>query len=434
MVKNYVLDTNVLLTDPDAIFNFEDNIVVIPIGVIEELDTFKKHQGELGKNARSVSRSLDTLMQKGDLRKGVEIPNSEGGKVKVLYNGNLHQYNKKKNVDLHVIHIAEKLTSENSEERTVIVSRDTNVRIRAKALGLEAQDYESIIVDDGIPFGFSSIILSGKETKLFEKLEENLVIDVSDLPISEGLPENHYINLISETNRKRNILSKRSGDRIAVLPDFRQGIKIKPKNLEQTFVMSALLDEDIRLVSITGPAGTGKTILATAVGYYLTEKTKTYSKLLVSRPVMPLGRDIGFLPGNVGEKLDPWMQPIYDALERIMSKKNIDGRELVMESSFINIEPLTYIRGRSIHDQFVIIDEAQNLTPLELKTIITRAGGHTKIVLTGDITQIDNPYINEKSNGLSVITKSFVPSALSANVVMTKGVRSPLAQEATERL
>ena len=218
------------------------------------------------------------------------------------------------------------------------------------------------------------------------------------------------------------------------LEPFRQGIKVKPKNLEQTFVMDALLDEDISLVSVTGCAGTGKTIISLAIGYYLVEKLKAYSKLLVSRPVFPMGRDIGYLPGGINSKLDPWMQPIYDALERIIDKKGVDGRQVVFQSSGIYVEPLTYIRGRSIHDQFVIIDESQNLSPLELKTIITRAGEHTKIVLTGDTSQIDNPYFDERSNGLSVITRAFIESPVAANIVMHRGVRSKLSQEATERL
>jgi PhoH-like ATPase len=187
-------------------------------------------------------------------------------------------------------------------------------------------------------------------------------------------------------------------------------------------------------VSITGRAGTGKTIIATAIGYYLVERTKAYNKLLVSRPVFPMGRDIGYLPGGINSKLDPWMQPIYDALEKVINKKGVDGRQIVFQSQGIYVEPLTYIRGRSIHDQFVIIDEAQNLTPLELKTIITRAGEHTKVILTGDISQIDNPYIDERSNGLSVVTRAFIDSPIAANIVLSKGVRSTLSKEATERL
>jgi len=441
-LKNFIIDTNVLLQDPESIYKFDEHNVIIPIGVIEELDRFKKDSGELGRNARKVSRELDELRQQGDLRKGVKV-NSLNGTLRVLYNGSLGGYKKEANIDLHVIHIAQKLKRDESDIPCIIVSKDINVRIRADALGLFAENYlGNFLENEAVCRGFLEIQIDSNIIDLFtenEKIEANLVF-------GEDVPNANYYVLMKdlEGDKQKSAMAKVSPDRLFLtqIKKLKQGIKIHPKNLEQTFAFDALLDPDIKLVCLIGPAGTGKTLLASGVGWYCVEKVKHYDKMLISRPIQPMGRDLGYLPGDLNEKLDPWMQPIYDALEIIHGKstkggdnsKAVVGKEIAKQSNRIFIEPLTYIRGRSIHNQFVIVDEAQNLSPLELKTIISRAGENTKIVLTGDIDQIDNPYVDRKSNGLSVVANSFLDCEIAAHIVMSKGVRSQLSEEATKRL
>jgi PhoH-like ATPase len=426
MVKNYVLDTNVVLLDPQAIFKFEDNNIIIPIGVIEELDKFKKDQTELGKNARQISRYLDDLRHDGDLRKGVKIGD---GTIAVRYDGNLNSYYKEKNVDLHVIHIAQKTIEKEPDVPCVIVSRDINVRIRANALGIIAENYESDQVNhEEIDCGYHDILI---DDKLFEEFASEHDVYISKLNINFDFFPNEYLVVYNSSNAS--LLGRVDSEcrRIKKLISCNKGVGIYPKNKEQSFLMDALLDNDIKLVCVAGGAGTGKTIMSLAVGYYLTVHKKEYKRLLVSRPVFPMGKDIGALPGDIDEKLDPWMCPIYDAFEVI--KDGANGRSVV-DGNHVVVEPLTYIRGRSIKDQFLIIDESQNLNIHEVKTIITRAGENTKVVLTGDIYQIDNPYIDSMSNGLSSAIINMRDSKLSAHVVLSKGVRSELAEEASKKL
>jgi len=430
MIKNYVLDTNVLLLDPQAISKFEDNNIIIPIGVIEELDKFKKDQSELGRNAREVSRSLDQLRSEGDLRFGVKSGN---GKLSVKYDGKVNAYYKESNVDLHVIHIAQRLLEESPDIPCVIVTRDINVRIRANALGINAENYESDqIRHSEIDKGYDEITM-GEEA--FFSFSESKEISIADLSLDIAVFPNHYLVIRKDTDNKSSLLGRIDVDckTIKRLLPCPYGIGLTAKNKEQGFALDALLDDNIKLVSISGKAGSGKTLLSLAVGYYLTTKQKQYQRLLVSRPVFPMGKDLGYLPGDINEKLDPWMTPIYDAFDVIKDSTKINGRAMV-DGCNVVVEPLTYIRGRSIRNQFLIIDESQNLTTHEIKTIITRAGENTKVVLTGDIYQIDNPYIDSLSNGLSVVTTCMKDSKLSANIILEKGVRSALAEEAANKL
>lgn len=432
MIKNYIIDTNVLLQDPEAIFNFEDNNVIIPIGVIEELDKFKKDMTELGRNARQVSRTLDELRSKGDLRKGVPV--GKGGTLQVKYNGNLASFYKEQNIDLHVIHIAQETTKNHLEMPCIIITKDVNIRIRADALGLKAENYENgTVAHCELDRGFIEVELEQNIFERFAKQKEFLVADIENFP--KTVP-NYYLVITKAGLDKKTILAKTTydGEKITKLIHGPVKFSIRPQNREQSFLVDALLDEQIKLVSVVGKAGSGKTLLSTAMGYYLTIEKEVYKRLLVSRPVFPMGKDIGFLPGDIGEKLDPWMQPIYDAFDVINDHKHASGKEIVKKNPKIIVEPLTYIRGRSIHDQFLIVDEAQNLTPLEIKTIITRAGENTKIVLTGDIFQIDNPYVDMESNGLSVVMKAFRGSSLATGLMLEKGVRSALADEASNKL
>lgn len=430
MIKNMVIDTCTLLSDPDAIYAFEDNTVIIPIGVIEELDKFKKDQSELGRNARQVSRALDTLREAGDLSKGVKLPSN--GILKVCYNGNLHSLYKEKNVDLHVIHIAQETLKNDPKTLCVIVTKDVNVRIRANALGLKAENYErGAMKKDELDKGYTTVEI---DPDAFEELVSAKKVALEKVPQVKDLPANYYL-VVKKIGEKNSILCRISRDRTVVkqLIKLPKELKIEAKNKEQSFLLDALLDKDIKLVSVVGKAGSGKTLLSVAVAHYLTITEGKYKRMLVSRPVYPMGKDIGFLPGDIDEKLSPYLAPIYDALDIIYNFK-VSGQDILLENPLIVVEPLTYIRGRSIHDQILIVDEAQNLTKLEIKTIITRAGENTKIILTGDIDQIDNPYIDSLSNGLSIVMDAFRGSSLSAGLILEKGVRSPLAGEASDRL
>ena len=726
-MKNFIIDTNVLLQNPDAIFSFENNSIIIPIGVIEELDTFKRDPGELGRNSRQVSRTLDIFREAGDLRSGVEMEG--GGTIRVIYNGNLGTYKKEKDVDYHVLHIAEVIKNNDPESETIVISRDVNVRLKANALGIKSQDYEAGKVCEKILD--SGHIEVEPDKKSYAKLFLNDECESSEIFGEDEIPyPNYYIMVKPKAKKDKNILAKitKECDFLKKIDRIPEKVKIKPKNKEQAFAMDALLDPRIHLVSLVGMAGTGKaqplsskvltpngfknmgdlkvgdevltpgnkvskiksihpqgekecfiarfsdgssteccmdhlwktkteggnwkirslgeiketikenheipivmgldfnknyetsispyvfgliigapkdlnnfetevvggnelklgitnelsrlnlwgksknrlfipdcykyntaekrlellrgimdsklnskleinissrklagdikfiveslggqsiiisnqsgylvciklnedtnpfklrrlseeyqkknkkskdvyrklvdviscgkketqciyiddkehlyitddfivthnTLLATAAGQYLVEQVSEYEKMLISRPVQPTGKDIGYLPGTIEEKMDPWMSPIYDAIEIIyggdLRNKKINGRQIVAQSGKILIEPLTYIRGRSIHNQFMIIDEAQNLTSLEIKTIITRAAENTKIVLTGDIDQIDNPYLDKRTNGLSVVLDAFRDSKYSAHIIMKEGVRSPLSEEATKRL
>jgi PhoH-like ATPase len=431
-IKTYILDTNVLLQSPDSIYSFEDNNVIIPIGVIEELDKFKRDQTELGRNARQVSRSLDALRENGDLKSGVKLQN--GGLLKVRYNGNLEGFYKEQNVDLHVIRIAQETVKHEPNIPCIIVTKDVNIRIRANALGLKAENYErNSIQRSELDKGYSEIQLDETD---FEELigKKQLAVEkVKQIQIKD-LPSNYYL-VVKKENEKNSILARINTDKTVIkkLISPPKDFFLSAKNKEQAFLLDALFDKDIKLVSVAGKAGSGKTLLSVAVGHYLTLIEKQYKRLLVSRPVYPMGKDIGFIPGEILDKLDPYLSPIYDALDIIYNYKS-NGRDIILENPNIVVEPLTYIRGRSIHNQILLVDEAQNLTSLEIKTIITRAGENTKIVLTGDIEQIDNPYVDSLSNGLSIVMAAFRNSPLSTSLILEKGVRSLLAEAASKLL
>lgn len=444
MIKNLVLDTNILLLDPDSIMNFKENNVIIPIGVIEELDRFKKENGELGKNSRDVARKLDALRLKGDLKVGVKLENGFDGTLKVIYNGNLNNYLKETNVDFHILHIAKILQDAEPDSPCIIVSKDVNIRIRANALGILSEDYEASQITEEIDKGYSEVKCDVGRIERINNERKVAISDCMDFFTSDPISSHYLIIKCDDEGLKKsqinNILAKVSPDKkfIEALEPLKGGLRLRPKNVEQTFVLDALMDERIKLVSIIGASGTGKSLLACAVGHYFLTKTDQYYKMLISRPMVSMGNKdtVGFLPGDLISKLDPWMQPIYDSFETLISnKKEIkDGREFVLQQKNIKIEVLAYIRGRSIHDQYFLIDECQNTSSLEIKTIVTRAGEGTKIILTGDIDQIDNPYLDKYSNGLTVATKSFIGSELAAHIVMSKGVRSRLSEEASHRL
>jgi PhoH-like ATPase len=435
MKKVFVLDTNVLLHDPMAIFRFEDNDVVLPITIIEELDRFKKDTADTGRNARYVSRTLDDLRRKGSLVQG--IPLEQGGylKVALCHRDTLLQLPAELEGDQgdNAILAVAMEYRHHYDLPVVLVSKDTNLRIKADALGLVAEDYETdkVNIDDLYTGTLDVMVSAATMSQLFG--EGYLQLDIPLYP-------NQAITLIDESNPAHTALAFVRGDSGKLVPLTKlshAGVsRVQPRNREQRFAFELLLQDSISLVTLVGKAGTGKTLLAIAAGVQKVADERLYSRLLIARPIVPLGRDIGYLPGDLTEKLNPWMQPLYDNFDLIFGTQDLRGRpdhwrrghEEMIDQGLLQIEPLTYIRGRSIPRQFLIVDEAQNLTPHEVKTILTRAGEGTKIILTGDPDQIDNPYVDAASNGLTYVVERFKDEALAGHVTLTKGERSELAE------
>lgn len=430
MKKNYILDTNVLLHDPSAFRHFEDNTVIIPISVIEEIDHFKRDVTERGRCARQVSRMLDELRTRGKLSDGVDLEG--GGRVRVAMplEGEPRSYGEGY-ADREILALARAMQKQNDALPCIVVSKDINLRIKADGMGLDAEDYESDRVDiNEIYLGYSEWDVPAEALAAFAADGE--------LPYSgDARPPNEYVTLRDAEQPKHTALGRLdpTGQTVmALIPTPRELGSIRPRNREQFFALDALLDERVKLVTIIGKAGTGKTLLAVAAGLHNTLERKLYRKMLVSRPTLPMGRDLGYLPGTLQEKLDPWMQPIFDAMDLINSGRANGTRPHDAVGDQVSIEPLSFIRGRSIHQHFMIIDEAQNLTPLEVKTIITRVGHGSKIILTGDIYQIDNPYVDATSNGLAKAVGRFRDHGVAAHITLGKGVRSELAELAANVL
>ncbi|MGB9341705.1 MAG: PhoH family protein [Polyangiales bacterium] len=440
MKKTYVLDTNVVLHDPLAVYKFEDNAVVLPIFVIEEVDQFKKELSELGQNARHLSRILDDLRSQNGrtLDQGVPIE-STGGELRVAVPPQMPKRARGPGeMDRFILQMALDLRDEHPEQPLIFVTMDTNLRIRADALGLKAETYEGgrVSIDEL----YSGVVTADVDRALVDQLAQRETIDASRLEV-QLYPHAGVVLREREQHRHTSLgrFDSKSGT-IVPLRIGREGVwRVRPRNLEQYFALDMLLSPDIHLLTLVGKAGTGKTLLAIAAGLQSVVQDGAYSRMLVSRPIFPMGRDVGYLPGTVEEKLNPWMQPIFDNLEYIFSSGR--GRmsehrnyEELLASGVIQIEPLTYIRGRSLPNQFLVVDEAQNLTPHQVKTVITRCGSDTKIVLTGDPYQIDNPYVDAASNGLTVVAQRFQGESIGAHVTLSKGERSELAERATQLL
>ena len=437
-VKNYVLDTNVLLHDPNAILNFQDNHVLIPIEVIEEIDKFKRETSDRGQNARNVSRRLDGLRSIGSLSTGVPLAN--GGRLRILFGKEISIGSRAASVangsvDSRILAHALALHDADPDQRTALVTKDINLRLKADAWGLPAEDYETdqINVQD-LYTGHFELIVTAAQLADF-KLRGEL-----PLPADSRLRNpNEYCTLHEEGTTKRTMLAKvdPTATKLITLQECQNVWGIKPKNREQHFALDALLDERVKLVTLMGKAGTGKTLLALAAGLKRTVTDREFRRLMVARPTVSMGKELGFLPGSLDEKLSPWMQPIHDALE-LLGDLNM-GREHgrtgdLLRNGTIVVEALSYIRGRSIAHQFMIVDEAQNLTPLEAKTILTRVGHGTKIILTGDPYQIDNPYVDVSSNGFNYVISRFREQALAAHIELSRGERSELAELAANVL
>ena len=439
MIKNFVLDTNVLLHNPAALASFTDNNVIIPIVVVEELDKFKASADKKGMHARQALREIDSLIKKGALDKGAKMEN--GGTLKISFSSgeNLPDCDASLN-DNKILVVA--LELQKKGEKVIFVSKDVNARIKAAAFGLKTSDFEKQKVQyDTLYKGWRELLLPSSEiAKLYKDKK---------LKVKEKLLKNEYLLLKAEDKQNESALAKyvSEEDCIVPLPNYYDAMGIKPLNMEQRFAFDLLLDDKVKLVTLIGTAGTGKTLIAVACALQKTIGTDPkYEKTLVSRPVVPLGKDIGYLPGTKDQKLNYWMQPIFDNLHFILNteknKERKDGKEFnpqskidyLLDTNVLEIEALTYIRGRSIPHQFMIIDEAQNLTPHEIKTIISRAGEETKIILTGDAEQIDNPYLDANSNGLSYTAERMKEQDITGHVLLTKSERSELASLAVNLL
>jgi PhoH-like ATPase len=437
--KVFVLDTNVILHDSSCLFQFKDNDVVIPITVIEELDQFKRGKETINCNAREFLRDLDSLSGVKLFDGGISIGEGKG-RVSIHLESEFHDKLKLNfslhKADHHILNTAYHIALRESFERTVLVTKDVNLRMKAKSIGIKAEDYTSDHVKNIAEIYRGRRVLENLPTYLIEQLYQAPY--ETELPaelVSEPFLPNEYV-----------ILKNGSMSALGVFDPASQKIRriesrlcsgIKARNAEQAFALDALINRNIPLVSLTGKAGTGKTLVALASAI---ESKKYYRQIFLSRPVVPLSnKDIGFLPGDIKSKLDPYMQPLFDNLSVIENRPNVDAnRKLqvkeMMDSEKIIITPLAYIRGRSIVKVFFIVDEAQNLTPHEVKTIITRAGEGTKIVFTGDIFQIDHPYLDSQSNGLSYLIERMKGQSLYAHINLEKGERSELSELAISLL
>jgi PhoH-like ATPase len=434
--KIYVLDTNVLLSDFNALYAFKSNDVVIPLKVLEEIDKHKKRQDGVGANARQVIRELDKLREKGSLAEGVKL----GGKKGVLRVKNYGDCKLPSDMSMEdpdnqiLATVFNASVGENSSVRVVLVSQDINVRVKADALGLTAEDYTTNqIVDkaEEVYTGFAQHLVDDAIIDRFYA-GEKLSLEEKDIK----LHPNQYVMLVSNANEKKTALAKfkNYNHPLSKVKEYKEGIwDVRPKNKEQQFAFDLLMDQDVKIVSLVGRAGCGKTLIALAAGLKQILDDRTYKKLIVSRPVQPMGRDIGFLPGTLEEKMMPWIAPIQDNLEFLMGDDK-EHMKMLQEQGTIEIEALTFIRGRSISNAFIIIDEAQNLTMHELKTIITRVGEGTKIILTGDIDQIDSAFLDATNNGLTYAVEKFKPFELAGHISLQKGERSAVASLAASVL
>jgi len=444
--KNYILDTSVFLTDAESIFKFENNDIFIPLKVLEEIDKHKKRQDSVGANSRRIIRILDDLRSRGNLQKGVRIEKGKGI-VRVMSYESLKETVFPPDLDIRIpdhtiIATAKAVQVQIPNRKAIIVSRDINMRVICDSIGLLSEDYNNervVTSSDELYQGFVEHLVDDAVIDQFYEGEE-VALDPDDLGYQ--LCSNQYLMLISNSNPKKTALVRYMGARMNLkrierdkIPDWR----INARNKEQSFAIDLLLDPSVKLVSLVGRAGSGKTLLAIAAGLEQTiglnvgGSGNLYDRLIVSRPVQPLGKDIGFLPGTLHDKMMPWLMPIQDNLQFLMGN-NKNTLQMYVEKGKIEIEALTYIRGRSISNAFVIIDEAQNLTMHEIKTIITRIGEGTKIVLTGDIEQIDNAYVNETSNGLAHAVEKFKQFPISGHVTFKKGERSEIASLAAKVL
>jgi len=442
--KNYVLDTSIYLTDAESIFKFGNSDIFIPLKVLEEIDKHKKRQDSVGINARKIIRILDELRAKGDLQKGVRLGKGKG-LLKVVSYECIKGAPFPADLDIKIpdhmiIATAMAIKVECPRRKMIVVSRDINMRVICDSVGIPAQDYDNESVITSSEELYSGFVVHSVDDQIIDRFYHNEEIFIAEDEIgSQKWYPNQYLLLVSNANDKKSAIARFNSHHSPIkkiVHDNLSDWKIKARNKEQSLAFDLLMDPDVKLVTLVGRAGSGKTLCAIAAGLQQTiglRGENKYSRLIVSRPVQPLGKDIGFLPGSLEEKMLPWLMPIQDNLQFLLGNDK-NALQLYMEKGLIELEALTYIRGRSISNAFVIIDEAQNLTKHEVKTIITRIGENTKIVLTGDVEQIDNVYINETSNGLAHAVEKFKKFPLAGHVTFKKGERSEIASIASKVL
>ena len=435
--KTYVLDTSVYLTDSNCINSFNNNDIVIPLKVLEEIDKHKKRQDSVGSQARSIIRNLDALRDKGSLSKGVRIGKGLG----IVRVSSYNPLCLPDDLDLEDSDnqiIATALSEQEvapKSRKVVVVSRDINMRVKCDALGLLTEDYQAEQVvenSEGLYTGRAEILVDEQEIDRFYSGEE-IYID----PSEQLLCPNQFVMLISNSNDKKTALARFINYNSPLKKIIKSTTKVwstNPRNKEQQFAFELLMDPSVPVVSLVGKAGSGKTLLALAAGLEQTFNTNCqYKKIVVTKPVEPVGKDIGFLPGTMEEKMMPWLAPIQDNLQFLMGDDKAT-LEMYMDKGQIEIEAMTFIRGRSISNAFIVIDEVQNMTQHEIKTVLTRVGEGTKIVLTGDIEQIDNVYIDATNNGLSYVVERLKEEQLTGHVTLFKGERSKIATIAATKL
>ncbi len=429
--KSFVLDTNVFIHRPDALLSFKDNEIIIPLWVLEELDKLKSGGEERARNARQAIRQIDTLGKKGRLSEGVYLQEINSIlRIAMAFESSGSLDLDMSRMDNKIILSALKLKREG--RNVFFVSKDINARVKALALGLTAVDYEKQKVNiDSLYTGFLEIEAS---------LETRQALEIhGQVPFDRDIPANQFVQ-VNTPKEKGFVLTRYNAEEKALWtvqaqPQPISGIRAL--NLKQQLAIDLLLDPKVQLVTLVGKAGTGKTLLAIAAALSQTLESRLYSRILVSRPVIPMGKDIGFLPGNKDEKMSNWMQPLFDNLDFLIGQahsQSIKSADQLIKAKVIEIEALSFIRGRSLPKQYIIIDEAQNLSPHEIKTVVSRAGKETKVVLTGDPYQIDNPYLDSSSNGLTYLVEAFKGQSLFGHIFLDKSERSELAELAAELL
>ncbi len=433
--KIYVLDTSVYLTDWRSIYSYGKNDIIIPLIVLEELDRHKKRVDGVGTNARSIIRTLDEMRDRGNFVKGVRIQKGSGLVFTKSPDLDTLPVGYSKDVPDHqIIAVALTMMQEHQNRKVFVVSNDINLRIKCDAIGINAESYapENVIKEFSELYrGFTEVLV---DDQLIDRFYNGEKIYTDEITIKENIYPNEFLMLVSSSNDKKSALVRHMGENIPLkkIPKHHPdgGWGIIPKNKEQNFALDLLLDPNVPIVSLVGKAGSGKTLCAVAAGLQQVINTSgdesPYKRLIVSRPIMPMGKDLGYLPGTLEDKMSPWMAPVQDNLRFLFGddKTMLNG---YMDKGIIEVEALTYIRGRSIQQAFIIIDECQNLTRHEIKTILTRVGNDTKIVLTGDVEQIDNVNIDEKSNGLTYAIEKLKEFDVSGHITFTKGCRSKVA-------
>jgi PhoH-like ATPase len=426
----FVIDTNVFIHKPDCVSSFRDNEVVIPLWVLEELDKLKTYSDERGRNARHAIRFLDDLGRRGNLSEGVKMDNGSVLRVVMTQHTEAPSDMLSDKADNKIILTAYELAQQG--HTVFFVSKDINARVKATALGIKAVDYEKQKVNiDKLYSGYTELDATADNVAALE--------EEKTLPWADQCPPNHYLILHDRVNGEA-VMGRFDHDehQLEFVDHKMPSVAgVRPLNDQQRIALDLLMDESVNLVTLVGKAGTGKTLLAIAAGLHMTMEEHAYTRVLVSRPVIPMGKDIGYLPGQKNEKLSHWMQPLFDNLEYILSvykKQNIKSAEQLINNKVIELEALSYIRGRSLPGQFIVIDEAQNLSPHEVKTIVSRAGEGSKMVLTGDPYQIDSPYLDANSNGLSYLVEAFKGQEVFGHVTLHRSERSELAELAAELL